>query len=234
MLRFLVRWICTVLLLTTSLIALARLGDGALAPPPLSLQGAIDWASTRDPAGSAFALLRVGALAVGAYLLFAVVVGGIVWVFDERLGHRVLDRLTLGLTRGLFGLMGVGAITVAIAPTAGAQTSTARTAVIREVDPPSQRQASAVIRPLPDQPAPTITAASEPASTPTSEQYVIAGGDSLWRVAATRLGEATGRTDLSDAEIASYWRSVIAANSSLPNPDLLFVGQVIELPAVAP
>ena len=43
---------------------------------------------------------------------------------------------------------------------------------------------------------------------------------------------------MSEREIASYWRQVIELNRArLVNPhdaDLLFTGQIIELPAIAP
>jgi hypothetical protein len=194
------------------------------------VEGAIQWASTRDASVAVFALVRVGALVAGSYLLVVLVASGLVDVFGMRRGGQVIDRLTLGFARGLFGMMGLGAITVAVAPAAGAQTPAARAAVIRGIEPATQTSAAAVIRPLADQPVPTIT--PTPDAPVVNEQYTIVAGDSMWSVAATRLGEATGRSEMDDAEIAPYWRSVIAANSSLPNPSLLFVGQVIELPPV--
>jgi nucleoid-associated protein YgaU len=62
--------------------------------------------------------------------------------------------------------------------------------------------------------------------------WSVAAGESMWSIAVTHLRDVHGR-DASDEEIATYWRQIVAANA-LPNPDLLFVGQVIELPAVTP
>jgi nucleoid-associated protein YgaU len=73
---------------------------------------------------------------------------------------------------------------------------------------------------------------TSPSPVPTDgEQYPVAPGDSLWSIAAAHLHDVTGRDDVTDDEIARYWRTVIDANP-LPNPNLLFVNQVIELPAV--
>ncbi len=47
------------------------------------------------------------------------------------------------------------------------------------------------------------------------------------------MSDVTGQADPGDDAIARYWRTVLDAND-LANPDLLFVGQVIELPAITP
>ncbi|HET7489208.1 MAG TPA: hypothetical protein VFJ85_14855 [Acidimicrobiales bacterium] len=62
----------------------------------------------------------------------------------------------------------------------------------------------------------------------------IRPGDHFWAVAEDVLAQAWGRAP-TDAEIDPYWRVVIDANRSLladpGNPDLLFPGQVITVPA---
>jgi hypothetical protein len=224
-----VRWLWSIALLTAALVAVTVSGNHQLAPPPQSFEGAAHWVATREPIIAVFALVRVAALLSGAYLLLVVVVSGLVRAVDEQRGAALLDRLTFGPARGFVGVMGLGALSLSMAPAANAQTSSSDTAIIRDVDAPTASPSvDAVIRPVLDQPSsPTIAPAP-----PSSEQYVVAAGDSLWGVAAARLSEATGRADLSDSDIAVYWRSVLAANP-LPNPDLLFVDQVIELPAIA-
>ena len=185
-----------------------------------------------DTTVAAFALLRVGALLLGGYLLVVLVVAGALRTVDERGSSLVLDRLTLGLARGLFGAIGLGTFATTLAPAAGAQAAPSTVAAIREIDPPTApTPVPAVIRALPDETAPTIPATIAPTSTPANEQYVVVAGESLWSIAAARMSEATGRTDLRDSEIVPYWRALVDA-AALPNPNLLFVGQVIELPAV--
>jgi hypothetical protein len=66
---------------------------------------------------------------------------------------------------------------------------------------------------------------------------VIEPGESFWSVATEHLSDIHGR-DVSDREVDPYWRQLVELNRSrLANPtdaDLLFTGQVIVLPAVAP
>src|SRR5262249_53582906 len=107
------RWMTSVLLVGVALVLLVVLGDGVLAPPPLSWGGAVQWASTRDASVAAFSLVRVGALVAGSYVLVVLVASGVVHAFGMRRGNQVIDRLTLGFARGLFGMLGLGAITVA-------------------------------------------------------------------------------------------------------------------------
>jgi len=224
------RWLSSVLLLTVALTTLGSLGDSALAPPPLSQDGIVHWTSTREPIVAAFALIRLASLAVGGYLLLVVVVSGAVAALDPRRGALILDRLSFGLARGLLGVMGLGALSVPMATGALAQPAPPPSSIasIREVEARNTPiQSEAVIRPVLDRPAPLQ------APPDTTEHYVVAPGDSLWRVAAAHLSDVTGRADLSESEIATYWRAVVDANPS-PNPDLLFVDQVIALPAVTP
>ncbi|MGH9188183.1 MAG: LysM peptidoglycan-binding domain-containing protein, partial [Acidimicrobiales bacterium] len=68
--------------------------------------------------------------------------------------------------------------------------------------------------------------------------WTVAPGDSFWSIAEEHLTDTRARPDADDAEIASYWRVLIAANRSLladpTNPDLIYPGQVLSLPPVPP
>jgi hypothetical protein len=63
--------------------------------------------------------------------------------------------------------------------------------------------------------------------------YTVQRGDHLWSIAADHLAVTLGR-EPTDREIDPYWRTLITANRRrLANPDdpnLLFVGQELELP----
>jgi len=69
-------------------------------------------------------------------------------------------------------------------------------------------------------------------STPSTEDKVtVVKGDHLWKISARHL-ESTSP----EASIAPYWREVIEVNT--PNlrsgdPDLIFPGEVIELPGIS-
>jgi nucleoid-associated protein YgaU len=59
---------------------------------------------------------------------------------------------------------------------------------------------------------------------------VVAAGDSFWSLAVDAVADDPGRGDVGD-----YWRRLIAANRARlvdpANPDLLYAGQVLALPA---
>jgi nucleoid-associated protein YgaU len=63
---------------------------------------------------------------------------------------------------------------------------------------------------------------------PGSDSVVVVEGDHLWKISAGHL-----RPDAADHEIAPYWLEVIDVNT--PNlrsgdPDLIYPGEVVELP----
>ena len=89
-------------------------------------------------------------------------------------------------------------------------------------------------------------AVAEPAGTPTfvpvalgegeapDGSAVVQPGDHLWKISATHLEGILDRP-AEPGEIDPYWRVVIEVNrASLTsgNPDLIFPGEVIELPEV--
>lgn len=62
---------------------------------------------------------------------------------------------------------------------------------------------------------------------------VVQPGDHLWKISARHLREVLDRKP-ADAEISPYWRHVIEENTpnlKSGNPDLIYAGEVIELPA---
>lgn len=66
--------------------------------------------------------------------------------------------------------------------------------------------------------------------------HTVVAGDHLWGIAEARLRAAWER-EPTEAETAAYWREVIAANRARlvsGDPDLVFPGEVIELPEVPP
>jgi uncharacterized membrane protein YgcG len=63
-------------------------------------------------------------------------------------------------------------------------------------------------------------------------------GDNLWAIARDRLAEVSGRrsVELSDREVAAYWATVVEANRGRlrsRDPDLIYPGEVVELPPVS-
>lgn len=58
-------------------------------------------------------------------------------------------------------------------------------------------------------------------------EVIVASGDTLWDIARTRLGPTATISD-----VASYWPRIHALNREVigPNPDLLRIGTVLQLP----
>lgn len=83
----------------------------------------------------------------------------------------------------------------------------------------------------------TIAVDQPPLDPPASDSshHVVVGGENLWSIASDHLAVQLDREPTS-REITRYWRELIAANqASLPdqaNPDLIFPGIELKLPAV--
>jgi len=92
-------WIAALL---TTVFALHTLGHGALATPPVrSLAQFRAWLEKRDTATAAFAMLRVGALAVACYLLAVTVLGFAARVVQNPGLLSLTDAITLPSLRKL-------------------------------------------------------------------------------------------------------------------------------------
>src|SRR5439155_2424060 len=79
-------------------------------------------------------------------------------------------------------------------------------------------------------PAPTTSRVSTTSRASTT--WTVARGDSFWRIAKATLSAAWGRPP-ADREVVPYWHEVVAANRGRlhdRDPDLIFPGQVFELP----
>jgi len=75
-----------------------------------------------------------------------------------------------------------------------------------------------------------VTMGSEPAGDHGADMVTVVEGDHLWKISARHLGPESD-----DERIAPYWRDVVAVNT--PNlrsgdPDLIYPGEVVEMPAI--
>jgi hypothetical protein len=67
-------------------------------------------------------------------------------------------------------------------------------------------------------------------------EVVVRLGDDMWKLAKQRLSAVRGR-EVSDTELAPYWLKVVATNLATiksGDPDLIFPGEILLLPAVDP
>ena len=153
-----------------------------------------------------------------------------------------MHRFTTRHVAALIGSLGIAVAATAATPALAAttQASTPTTASITRVRPDGGLTSTAVIRLTPPDAVADATAFAPALSPPptatatagSSETYTLMPGESFWSVATDRLREVTGEAHVDDAEVVRYWQTLLEANP-LPNPSLLFVGQVIELPPVS-
>lgn len=118
----------------------------------------------------------------------------------------------------------VGPSTTTSTPSPPSTTST-----VADEPPTSDPPASSDAPPTSDAPPPATPAAPVVAGA----GRVVGPGDHLWAIAEDGLITAWGRP-ATDAEVASYWRAVVAANPQVLDPDLLFVGEQIRVPPPPP
>lgn len=149
----------------------------------------------------------------------------------------VVGRTAAGLTRVLLpgalyriavGATGAGLV---LAPIAGA------TAIAGGGMACAAGSAAAAVPPVPTPMWPTsapdpsagqhaIPTPSPPPPTPATDVITVRRGDSLWSIAAARLGRGA-----SDAAITAGWRDIYRANRAVigPNPDLIRPGQHLRI-----
>ena len=74
-----------------------------------------------------------------------------------------------------------------------------------------------------------VTMSPDGEPTANAGSVVVQPGDHLWKISARHLGETAD-----DREIAPYWRSVVEVNAPhlrSGDPDLIYPGEVVEMPA---
>ena len=207
---------------------------------------------------AALNIVRVTAFAACLYgiALFAATLAAILTRRGD-VERLVTNMAPPRLRRALVGLIGLGVmasvatgpgatserVTVAAAPasttTTTSTTSTTTSTTTTTTEPTNDHAPPAAEPAIPAEPAPigtTDTAPTPQASAPTDDLpnlWVMGPGDHLWRVAEAAMTNHLGRP-VANHEIDGYWRRLVALNrESLidpDNPDLVFAGQVIELP----
>ena len=171
------------------------------------------------------AVRRMVAAGVGVSFAAAILTGpGGAALADERKGASSTPVAAETMRRLPDTPMPVGDPTAPV----GAPPSTAAGAEGPAAAPPVMRRLpSAATDPEPD-PAP---------GTPAGRSWTVEPGDHFWAVAEGVLADAWGRAPADD-EVDPYWRAVVQANVDVlrdpGNPDLLFPGQVIDVPVPPP
>lgn len=174
---------------------------------------------------------------VGGCATAALAAAGWLWVVTTDVVVRVLagtgrQRRRVGPVRALL-LTACGVAVLGAATPAAAAVPPGPTTAVADPDggagrPPGDRRVLQGL-PLPDRAvgaaAPREPAGAHPAAR--REVVTVRPGDSLWTIAADRLGPAAAVAD-----VASYWLRVHALNADLigPDPDLIHPGQRLRLP----
>jgi len=246
-----VRLLAWTVFLVAALATLHGVG-GPLGPPPLTEPGRLSgWLDQRQPAEAAFAILRLVALGLAWYLLLATAAGSFARVSGWRSLVRALDAVTVPTVRRMVaGAVGVSVAAALSGPGVAAFADERREASSSEV-------AAETMRRLPDAPPSTSISTStgsfpvlrrlpavSPGQAPEQPQapgpsgptWTVRPGDHFWAIAKRVLADAWQRAPTDD-EVDPYWRALVAANVAVlrdpANPDLLFPGQVIAIPATA-
>jgi nucleoid-associated protein YgaU len=231
---------------------LVALGHGALAAPPTSsLDALTSWAADRSSFTAALALVRLAAVGGAGYVAAVMALGLVARAAGWRPAIRLADAVTAPGLRRAVASAGLGVSVLAFAAPAGAEPAPTGPPPIIRLDATGGQGAATgasahsvvTMHRLPDEgsdPVGTATAGTpvpvptNPAPAPT---WTVGPGDNLWLIAHETVAVArTAEPD--DTDVAAYWRALIEANRDrLPdpgNPDLLFSGTVLVLPAVAP
>jgi hypothetical protein len=197
------------------------------------------WLDRHGPMVAIAAVVRALGLIVVAYLGVTIASG--VAAQKGRLPRlgRVIDMVSIPLVRrAINGLAGV-ALTVSVAGgVAQASPATPPTMTMASTD--ARSTTVAVMRHLPDQ-SPSPTDAAPPSTpgelTPADATTTIEPGDHLWGIAARTLADRWQRAP-DDREVSTYVRALIEHNAERlavqGEPDLVFPGQVFDLPPVDP
>jgi hypothetical protein len=234
-----------VVLELTTVVVLARLGSR----PPFTItwDAPAGWMRAADPVDAVAALVRLVALVAAGWLLAITLACALVDLAGPRSSpeHGVRARVHAATPRAIRRVVDrallLAVIGLATAPTGAWATSPPGVRDGRAAPPDVPASAPTVLPAAPPT-APVGTGATRvlPAATagPSDATTVaVAPGDDLWRLAAARLAQATGRSRaaLSDAEVARYWVVVCEANRTVVRSgdvDLVFPGEVLVLPAV--
>jgi len=234
------RWIRAILVMTVLAIVIvalhyvARFDLGG----PAGMDDVGEWLN--DPVLVVATIARWLALIMSYYLLVIVAATATVETGTDR---PWISRIIPERSAAVAGLLlGIAAVAVPLADNADTTTSGATDAtaaapltLVRASDSlqlqpiESPRLAPDIGRPVPEPPATTSTPSSEGV-----ELWDVASGENFWVIAHETLADHLGRADLEDAEIAVYWRRLVAANEDRliepGNPDLLLPGQQLVIP----
>lgn len=217
--------------------AFHALGEPVLPAPPWRAGEFSSWVAATEPTVVTMALLRLLVLALSWYLVGVTAVGGLARLVGAVRLVRLADLVTVPSVRRLLqSALGLG---LATAMAAGATPARAQPLPLQlletaEPDEPAMSTGEQSAGTVAAKPAEAVAEQhSEPG--PRRDEHTVVAGESFWRIAAARLEQSRDAAP-SDADVVVYWRRLIEHNrdrlADPGNPDLLFPGQRLVLPAV--
>lgn len=222
--------LAAVVALIVGLHLVARLGLSG--PDSLTGQGLREWVG--DPVLLIATLARWASLIMAYYL--AVVIGAVL-ILGEGVEQSRWSWLAPTTVTSLVGLaLGVSAVAVPIATQAitsspaQPQAANAAPLVLQQVDALTLNEVGTEVPDI----SSTASSGDTTVSRNNDEIWTVESGDSFWTIAEETLSDVWGRSDLTEEEIADYWRVLIDANEDrlidAGNPDLILPGQELVLP----
>jgi hypothetical protein len=229
--------------LAAVIVGFTALGSGPLAPPALTDPAAwADWAAGREPVVVAFTILRLVVLATAWYLLGVTLLGAAARLLRWGRLVRVADLLTVPAVRRLLqSSLGLGLATAALAATPTADltpveptVASVQLAMQSEVGP-ALGGSQVALTPLVDPSSTAVMRVVDGTAVPAT--WEVAAGQHFWSIAEEIL-EAAWERPATEAEVTGYWSQLVEANRDVladpGNPDLLFPGQVVDVPTPPP
>ncbi len=226
------RWGVT-LVLAVALLVMLVAGGGELSTPPAAGWRALDaWYAEVGAAAASLALVRVVALAGGAWL----VVTAAAQVLTSRAPlvrwRRWADAVTPAAVRRAVEVSLRASLVVPVVSAAPLDDPDGRAVMEQLEDARPPTTTSTTDAPAAATPAPPL-APHAAAGAPGPDRVVVRPGDSFWRLAEEAVGEAGGERP-QEHEVARYWRRLVEVNRAVlvddRNPDLLYPGQTLVLP----
>jgi hypothetical protein len=239
--------VCAMLL---ALACLQILGQETYALPALSITEIRQWLNDSDPIVVVLSLVRAAAVVAVLYVLATTVLCAIAYRSPWRHIAVIADRISLPASRTLaVRLAGITAIgTLAMPSTSAFATPTASdTPVLRHLAPgepmPTFQPITTSTTVKPTEPAPATSVVESPivtrdapapmSTSPSNPSRTVQRGENFWTIARSQLLTSLER-EPTENEVVTYWRELVKRNQQVllqpENPDLLFAGQVIELP----
>jgi hypothetical protein len=213
---------------TATAIWFAGLGLALAALVGLAQNTTVD---STNPEGIAIAVLWLLSIALLGYLIVISTLALLARVLRSATVFRASVAITpaswTSLNRWIAGPVIAATLAIPTAASASAGPDQTEVPVLRHIiDEPQTSTTTTAPQPQTQTPTPTTSAAAD---------WTIEAGENLWTIAEAHLSNELSRSP-TEAELTKYWRALVNVNADIlanpSNPDLVYAGQVLELPDI--